>query len=649
MRAPSRRARGPFSFVLGEAAAARQSWRVLPGLVVVLTVLVAYAQAIGGPLLWDDRYLILDVPLVERDAPLIEHLKRPLWSGDGVQHLSHAYYRPLVTLSFSLDHRLHGPNSGGYHLTNIVIHALAALALFTLLRRFDIRPWTSAALAAGWALLPRLAEVGAWISGRADGLAGLFVLLSLLAWGPTLGRRALAALLVGIGLLAKESAAAGIAAIFCLEWVSARGLPLTRRLQRVITRCWPFAPFIAGYLTLRLGLVGYRTETDPLSSVARVRSVLEAVATYASMLLDPLRPSALIGRVGAVTLTGTLVGTVILAVCALLAWRFRRRVGEIQAIGLGLFVFALFPVLHIVPIPVRTLAADRFLYLPTAGLVLALAPSVDSLFRARPRSGIGALAVLGLLFVCCVRRVGVWSNEVDFWVSTYLAAPPTNHAATVELSGVYFRAGRYEEALELSERALHDQDPNRRNPLRNSAVCLAHLGRRGAALQRLNESEKGRPVAAEDTLLVALIELQDGNFDRASATLARVTGPAKSLAAPLAAQLPMLHQAYVELEHLDPGSSPERRAHLATLLGDRPRALPAWIAAVSSPRITKPVLREAIHYLVQAGDRDALERAVRAYVARFGPLDPLLGSMVDVRADELDQLSAAWKKIGPHT
>lgn len=622
----------------------RESWRVLPGLIVALAVLVVYAQAIGGPLVWDDRYLIIDVPLVEKGAPLVEYLKRPLWSGEGVQHLNVAYYRPLVTLSFAFDHWLHGTNSAGYHVTNIAIHCSASVALFVLLRRVGARPWTAAVLASGWALLPRLAEVGAWISGRADGLAGLFVFLALIAWGPSLGRRSLAATLLALGLLAKETAGAGLAALLCFEWVRARPLPLRRRALAVAFASGPLLVVLGGYLGLRLTLLGYDVHVDSLGPLGRSRTVLETIATYAEMLLDPLRPRALIGRVGPVTTAGTVIGTCVFGGILAIVWRLRTRIGETQALGFGLFAFAIAPVLHVVPIPVRTLAADRFLYLPTAGLILGVSPTVDRWLGERRGAWVGACAVIAVLFVGTLRRVAVWSNEIDFWVETNLHAPPTNHAAAVELSGVYFRAGRVKEALELSERALRFDDPNQRNPLRNSAVCLARLGRRPAALERLNESAAGH-LKGEDALLAALIQIQDGNFEAAQSLLERISGSNRASAQPLIAQLPSLRSAYQELAHLDASAPPDRRARLATLLGDHVQATPAWIATMTSPTTSRPLMLEGLRYLVQAGDREALTRATRAYIARFGLPTSELANMIEVRLDELDQLSTAARRL----
>ncbi len=139
---------------------------MLAVLVVVLAIAGVYIDALGGPFLWDDRLLVLDAPLVEKSAALTEYLKNPFWMGAGAQPHDTSYYRPLVTMSFALDHRLHASNPGGYHLTNVVLHLGCALLVLALLRRAGLRDATAALLTCAWALLPRLAEAAAWISAE---------------------------------------------------------------------------------------------------------------------------------------------------------------------------------------------------------------------------------------------------------------------------------------------------------------------------------------------------------------------------------------------------------------------------------------------------------------------------------------------------
>ena len=94
----------------------------------VLAALAVYWNSLGAPFVFDD------IPAVERNATI-----RQLWppwpalnpptDGSGVSG------RPLVNLSLAVNHAMGGEEVRGYHLTNIALHALAALTLWGLLRR----------------------------------------------------------------------------------------------------------------------------------------------------------------------------------------------------------------------------------------------------------------------------------------------------------------------------------------------------------------------------------------------------------------------------------------------------------------------------------------------------------------------------------
>lgn len=619
----------------------------MAALVVLVAVLAVYTQSLGGPFLWDDRLLILGMPLIEQGGSLGDFLNTPFWSGEGVQGASTSYYRPLVTLSFALDNAVHGGNSGGFHLTNVVLHATNALLLYTLVRKHGTRAAGSALVAIGWALLPRLAEAAAWISGRTDLLVALFTLGALLAWGPSLGRRIASGVLLGLGLFAKEAAVGGVVALAAFEWVEGAALPTGKRVVRTLVALAPTLIAAAGYLVLRLLAVGLTSESMELGTFGRMQAILEATGTYAAMLVDPFRPRAVIGRLGVTSPSGLAAGiAAFVATIALV--RYRSRLDARRASGVALFFGALLPVLHVVPIPLRTLAADRFLYLPTVGLALALAPNVER-FAGVSRARFAALLVVVASFALVTfQRAGVFSDEIEFWVRTYRETPVTNNAAATELAGVYSRAGLYEDALLLSERALRYDDPRRATAYYNAALCRTRLGRHDDATRAKLISLRGKgPSASDVELLVALLEIRSGRFDEARGVLeplaASGTRPAARL---LLGRLGELELARRELDRLGPSSPPEERAALGVLVDDEAVAKRAFHELLEKPDVSKPAATKALLFFVERGDRQALARAVSAYQRRFGALEPGLLGMIDVRLAELDRLIAARSRVG---
>jgi protein O-mannosyl-transferase len=614
-------------------------------LVVLVAVLLVYMQSLGGALVWDDRFLILGAPLVEQGASLDTYLRAPFWTGAGGADQQVGYYRPLITLSFALDHRLHGQNAAGFHLTNVIVHVINAQLVLALLKKHGVRPLVAALLTIVWALLPRLAEAGAWVSGRTDLLASAFALAALLSFTATPRGGAVAALFFGVGLFAKESAIAVLPALFLSEWVRMRhdGSRLSKR--RAIELALPFAAVLLAYAALRLRAIGYHDMSLRLGAVGRVLTVFEALGTYAAMLLDPFRPRAVIGRLGDISAGGVVAGVAVLIGVVVSLVRFGKRIGRVEALGLGLAFGAVLPVLHIAPLPVRALAADRYLYLPSLGLLLALAPVIDRLFGLRRPAFVGALALAITLGVVCSRRVGVWSDELEFWVQTYLQTPRNNNMAATELASVYYRASLFEDALTLYRRSMSYEDPSRRAPAYNVGLCLTRLGDRTAAREALERSQPKYRQDSDIEFHLAALELREDEAPRARERLERAARAGHSGAQWLLARFDSVLSAREELAALALDAKPVQRARFLTLLGEDVPANALWARAQAEPGVSQSISLEALVQLTRTGHRAALLDAHQRHTERFGAVPAALAESIAVRVEELDRLMAARTRL----
>ena len=117
-------------------------------------------------------------------------------------------WHPLTTISHMLDCQLYGLNAGGHHFTNVVLHTIAVLLLFRVLRVTTGALWPSALVAALFAIHPLHVESVAWVSERKDVLSAVFFMLALAAYvryarAPSLGRYFIVALIFALGLMSK--------------------------------------------------------------------------------------------------------------------------------------------------------------------------------------------------------------------------------------------------------------------------------------------------------------------------------------------------------------------------------------------------------------------------------------------------------------
>src|SRR5665213_822846 len=98
------------------------------GGLIVLAGAAAYHNSLSGPFIFDD------VPVI-RDNAALRHLwpLGPILSPQ--QGGMTTSGRPVLNLSFALNHAFGGVRVWGYHATNVAIHLLAGLALFGVARR----------------------------------------------------------------------------------------------------------------------------------------------------------------------------------------------------------------------------------------------------------------------------------------------------------------------------------------------------------------------------------------------------------------------------------------------------------------------------------------------------------------------------------
>jgi tetratricopeptide (TPR) repeat protein len=155
---------------------------ILACALLIAVVFVAFAPALDAVFVnWDDSELLLE---------------NPHFRGLGRENVAWCFttnhagpYQPLTWLSYAFDHalwgitdRLDAPEARGFHLSNIVLHALTACGVFALARRL-LGGVAVAWIAAGFfALHPLRVESVAWVTERRDVLYGALLVASLLAW-----------------------------------------------------------------------------------------------------------------------------------------------------------------------------------------------------------------------------------------------------------------------------------------------------------------------------------------------------------------------------------------------------------------------------------------------------------------------------------
>src|ERR1019366_7262443 len=130
----------------------------------------------GQPL--GHEFVNYDDDLYLSENPTVIHGLNPAGVGWAFAHIVASNWHPVTMLSHMLDCQFYGLNSGGHHLTNVVLHLTVAILLFLVLREMTGALWRSAFVAAGFAIHPLRVESVAWGAERKDVLSGGVFLLT---------------------------------------------------------------------------------------------------------------------------------------------------------------------------------------------------------------------------------------------------------------------------------------------------------------------------------------------------------------------------------------------------------------------------------------------------------------------------------------
>ncbi len=605
---------------------------------VLAVAALVHAGALGGGFVWDDIPLIERQPAVIELRPLGEYFGRTFWSNPEYAQ-SAAYYRPLVTLSYALEWRLWEGQPMFFHATNVLAHLAACALVFALAQRAGATAPTAGLAALLFAVFPRGTESVSWISGRTDVLAALGALAAWLlhrSEPERLAHRTAAAACVGLGLFCKEVALAGAAALAALEWVAWRAGRAPAR--RALANLAPLAYALAVYGAARAWAshVG-GPEAGPAAAAPlaeRPLLALQALGRYTAMLADPLRPRLLIGVPQAISRPWVTLGAASAIALGLGAWRLARRGRADEVAAAALALAALAPVLHLLPAPISTVAADRYLYLPVAGLAVLGASAARALSpRAARAAAAASLALAVAAGVATARRAAVWADELALWRAAVAAALRENDAAPAGLGEALLRRDRCEEALAAfaeAERRRAASSASRGDAVAapdyiggNTALCLAQLGRFDEALARLEVVVRASPETALHRFNLALLRAQRLELDLAEreldAALALYPGYPRALELRRA-----LGEARAERAALAPPAPDEptatraARARLYARVGNGFAARALWAQVLAAPDASPADVRRAAVYLVLHGPHEDARRAVERLAALPG-------------------------------
>lgn len=445
-----------------------------------LMVGISFVPAYQAGFAWDDT-ILTDSPVIREASGL-----KSIWfSPRDLEQEGH--YWPVTYTTFWLEHKLWGFEPLGYHVVNVLLHAVNVLLVWRLLRRFAVPgAW---AVAAVFAVHPLHVESVAWVIERKDVLSGLFYLASFLAYVRFTDRERPAQYLLALGLfaaglLSKTVVVTLPAALLIWHWWQ-RG----RLTRSDLLRTAPF--FAVGLAIAAADTAFYRTREVlalDYSFVERILIAGRALWFYAGKLawpddlpvIYPLWDIRSGDPVGWLYVAGAVAVPVVL-------WLGRGRWGRGPLACAAFYAATLSPALGLIDYGYMqfALVADRFQYLAGIGFLTLVVAALVRVAGRLPAAGVTAGKIL-LAAVLAVSAGLTWRHAANFRDELTLfghvvSLNPEARDAHLNLSSALWNAGRFEEALEAGRTAVAQRP--------DSAFAHSNLGLSLTALDRFEEAE----------------------------------------------------------------------------------------------------------------------------------------------------------------
>jgi tetratricopeptide (TPR) repeat protein len=425
-----------------------RGWLVSFGLIVV--TVIAYLPARQAGFIWDDDIYVTQNSLLT--AP--NGLERIWFSLD-----SPSQYFPLTYTFFYFERLLWGLNPFGYHLVNVLFHALNAILVWKLLLKLGLPgAWLGAML---FALHPVQVESVAWITELKNLLMCSFFLVALLSWVAFTNNSAkeswklyaLALLFYVLALCAKTTACTLPAALILVLWL--KRLPLTsQRLLQIVP--FIFLGCAMGLLTVWWERFHQHTQGDVFSigPLHRILIAVRAIWFYLGKLLWPTKLIFSYPRWEISLVDPAAYGWLFLtAIVAAAIWRCRELLGRVVISSLLFFIITLSPVLGFIMLYTfrYTFVADHYQYVACIGPLALLAGALDKALtflggRTSMLKGIVYCLLLTTLGTLTSLQCFQYKNLETLWRAT-VSLNPASWMAHENLGNALSQEGKISEAI----------------------------------------------------------------------------------------------------------------------------------------------------------------------------------------------------------
>jgi protein O-mannosyl-transferase len=471
----------------------------------VALVWFVFGQSIHFP------FVNYDDPTYTYEAP--EVIAGLSWDGV-VWAFTHAHggnWHPITTISHMFDCGVFGLRAGAHHFGNIVLHSIASVFLFLVLRQMTGKgqsnasaartsDWRSAFVAAVFAIHPLRVESVVWIAERKDVLSGFFFMLTLAAYlhyacKPSIWRYLTMSILFTCGLMSKPMLVSLPIVLLLLDYWPLKRMVDVRTFRNLVAEKFPlFLLSIASAVATLIAQQRAIGSFEHLPLISRVSQALLSYLTYIRQMFWPTKLAVFYPHSeDESALWQLLLAGAVLAAITILTFLLRKR-RPYLVVGWLWYVCMLIPVIGIVQVGLQG-HADRYTYLPQIGLYLGVTWWISE-WLSRWRYGPAALTTAAIVIIASLAgasrvQASYWKDSERLWQQT-IANTSNNHLAHAHLADLLLRQGRINDAISHCQEAVRIQ-PNDTDAQNNLGLALLQLGDEADAAIHFEQSLASNP------------------------------------------------------------------------------------------------------------------------------------------------------------
>jgi tetratricopeptide (TPR) repeat protein len=521
-----------------------QDWKYILG--VLALTFIAFIPALTNDFVnWDDEYNLgnnANTALLSWDN-IVKIFSEPVIGN----------YNPLPILTFAIERALFGLNPTVYHVNNVLLHLICVFFVYRIFRSLDLNALASGAGALLFGIHPMRVESVAWVTERKDVLFGAFFLAALWFYiqyvrtGYVRKYFYLAMGLFFIALFAKIQAVSLPLTMLLVDYYFRRPLQI-----KLVIEKWAF--FL---LSLLIGLVGIYflkdqgsiNDTTTYSLIDRLFIGGYSLGIYLAKFIFPYIMSPLYPYPAQLPTEVYIIGPIAALGIVAFSYLAFKKDWRPYLFGILFFLFNVMFVLQVVGAG-QGFLADRFTYIPYAGLMFMVAYALQWVLKEKPETGkIGLYGLGGLMILYMFmtwNQNKIWKNSDTLWthVLQYYDKTPLpfrnranyrrdegrteealadyNSAITLKPDGalynsrakLYFNQKKFDIALEDYNRAI-EMDSTEGEYYINRGAVYALTNNLPRALEDFNKGLELRPDHANGYKNRSLIYQSFGQWENA--------------------------------------------------------------------------------------------------------------------------------------